>query len=264
MRRIWRICALGLTFSCGLPWVAAAVDDGPPPADPRPDVQAWARVLEKYAKDGGVDYAGLKKDRGDLDAYLASLTAANPVSWSQAEKTAFWINAYNAQVLYYILDRAPGLGSVQPGDEFFSKLTSEVAGQPRTLEEIETALRSQKDPRVHFALACPAASCPGLRPEPYRGEALDSQLASQTRDFLANPRKGLRYDPESNTLYLSPIFKQYAGDFTGGSSVLALFSFARSGLAEWVVNHVPEELARILREKEPEVQYLEYDGRVER
>jgi Protein of unknown function, DUF547 len=260
---MWRICALVITLSWGLPWAVAALDDGPP-ADPRPDAQAWARVLEKYAKDGGVDYAGLKKDRSDLDAYLASVAAASPASWSKAEKTAFWINAYNAQVLYYMIDRAPDVSSIQPGDEFFSKLTSEVAGQPRTLDEIETALRSQGDPRVLFALACPAASCPGLRPEPYRAEALDSQLASQTRDFLANPRKGLRYDPESNTLYLSPIFKQYAGDFTGGSSVLALFSFARSGLADWVVNHVPEELGKILREKEPEVKYLEFDGRVAR
>jgi hypothetical protein len=260
---MWRICALVITLSCGLPWAASALDDGPP-AEPRPDVQAWARVLEKYAKDGGVDYAGLKKDRSDLDAYLASVAAASPASWSKAEKTAFWINAYNAQVLYYMLDRAPGLESVQPGDEFFSKLTSEVAGQARTLDEIETALRSHGDPRVHFALACPAASCPDLRGEPYRAEALDSQLASQTREFLANPRKGLRYDPQSNTLHLSPIFKQYAGDFTGGSSVLALFSFARSGLADWVVNHVPEELGKILREKEPGVEYLEFDGRVAR
>lgn len=260
-----RICALVITLFCSLTWSAAALDlDAGPPADSLPNVQAWARVLEKYAKDGGVDYAGLRKDRADLDAYLASLAAANPASWSKAEKTAFWINAYNAQVLYYMLDRASGLEEVRPGNEFFSKLTSEVAGQARTLDGIETALRSQKDPRVHFALACPAASCPGLRAEPYRAEALDSQLASQTRDFLANPRKGLRYDPESNILYLSPIFKQYAGDFTGSSPVLALFSFARGGLADWVVNHVPAELGKILREREPEVKYLEFDGRVER
>lgn len=259
-----RISALAMTLFCSLPWTAAALDGAPPAPTSGPDVRAWARVLEKYAKDGGVDYAGLRKDRADLDAFLASVAAADPASWSPAEKAAFWINAYNAQVLYYRLDRAPDLESVQPGDPFFSKLTSEVAGQPRTLDEIETALRSRKDPRVHFALACPAASCPGLRPEPYRAEALDSQLTSQTRDFLANPRKGLRYDPQSNTLYLSPVFKQYAGDFTGSSSILALFSFARGGLADWVVNHVPAELAKILREKEPEVKYLEYDGRVER
>lgn len=259
-----RISALVITLVCSLPWAAAALDDAPPAPAPGPDVQAWARVLEKYAKDGGVDYAGLRKDRAGLDAFLASVAAATPAAWSPAEKTAFWINAYNAQVLYYRLDRAPDLESVQPGDPFFSKLTSEVAGQPRTLEEIETALRSQKDPRILFALACPAASCPGLRAEPYRAEALDGQLTSQTRDFLANPRKGLRYDPESNTLYLSRIFKQYAGDFTGGSSVVALLPFARGGLADWVVNHVPEELGKILREKEPAVEYLEFDERVER
>lgn len=258
-----RICALALTLFCALPWAAAALDAGPP-ADSRPNVQAWARVLEKYAKDGGVDYAGLRRDRADLEAYLASLAAATPASWSPAEKTAFWINAYNAQVLYYMVDRTPDLESVRPGDDFFTRLTSEVAGQPRTLDEIETALRNQGDPRVLFALTCPAASCPGLRPEPYRAEALDSQLASQTRDFLANPQKGLRYDPQTNTLHLSPIFKQYAGDFTGGSPVAALFTFARSGLVNWVVDHVPAELGKVLREREPGVEYLEFDGRVGR
>jgi hypothetical protein len=257
---MWKTLALALSLLfCGLPWAAAALD-APSPAEPRPDREAWARVLQKYEKEGGVDYAGLRKDRADLDAYLASLTEVSPADWSKAEKMAFWINAYNALALYHVLNLPAGLESVEQGDELFSKLTSQVAGQPRTLDEIETALRDQGDPRVHFALACPAASCPDLRGEPYRAEALDAQLASQTREFLANPRKGLRYDPEKNTLHLSPLFKQYAGDFTGGSPVVALFS--RGGLLEWVTGQVPRELGKILQEKEPAVEYLEYDGRL--
>lgn len=255
-----KTCALALTLlSCALPGAIAAMDAAPP-AEPRPDLQAWARVLEKYGKQGGFDYAALRKDRADLDAYLTSLAEVSPASWSKEEKMAFWINAYNALVPYHVLHLPADRETIERGDDLFTKLTSQVAGQRRTLDEIETALRDQGDPRVHFALACPVASCPGLRGEPYRAETLDAQLAAQTRDFLANPKKGLRYDPEENILHLSPIFKQYAGDFTGGSPVLALF--ARGGLVEWVLAYVPEELGKTLREKEPAVEYLEYDGRL--
>lgn len=255
-----RVLVLVITLLfCGLSW-AVADWDAPPAAEPRPDVQSWARVLQKYGKEGGVDYASLRKDRADLDAYLTSLAEVSPGSWSRAEKMAFWINAYNAMALYHVLELPAGVETIERGHDLFSKLTSRVAGQPRTLDEIETALRDQGEPRIHFALACPVASCPDLRGEPYRAEALDVQLASQTREFLANPRKGLRYDPEKNTLYLSPVFQQYAGDFTGGSPVMALFS--RGGIMEWVAGQVPEELGKRLREKEPAVEYMEYDGRL--
>ena len=59
-------------------------------------------------------------------------------------------------------------------------------------------------------------------------------------------------------LHLSSIFKWYAGDFTGGSTVVAFF--ARGGVLDWVTQHLADRrLAAELRERRPSVKYLDYD-----
>lgn len=221
------------------------------------DSAAWERVLARHARGGGVDYAALAGDRDDLDRYLDSLREARPQGWSRQEQIAFWVNAYNAVVLHHVLERYPGLASVQDVDGFFDELTFPVAGEERTLDEIETAARDLGDPRVHFVVVCASTSCPDLRAEPFTGDRLQAQLADETRRFLTDPDKGLRYDRQANTLWLSSIFKWYAGDFTGGSTVVAFF--ARGGVLEWVADHVREPLAETLRERQPTVRYLNYD-----
>ncbi len=216
---------------------------------------AWGRVLEEHHRDGGIDYAALKRDRGDLDRYLASLADAEPSKMKKDERLAFWINAYNAVVLHHVLERYPGIGSVEDVDGFFDTLTIRVAGEERTLDEIEKQGIAIGDPRIHFAVVCASTSCPDLRGEPFVASRLDRQLEEQTRRFLADESKGARL--EGGTLHLSSIFKWYAGDFTGGSTVVAFF--ARGGVLDWVVEHAPEGLAERIREVEPSVSYMDYD-----
>ncbi|MGH9379195.1 MAG: DUF547 domain-containing protein [Thermoanaerobaculia bacterium] len=218
---------------------------------------AWERLLTKYARGGGVDYAGVAADRVDLDAFLDSLAGARPGAWPRDEQLAFWINAYNAVVIGQLLERYPGIGSVQDVDGFFAELTFPVAGRQLTLDQIETAGRELGDPRVHFAVVCASTSCPDLRPEAYMADRVQAQLADQSRRFLSDPEKGLRLDAQANTLWLSSIFKWYAGDFTGGSTVVAFF--ARGDILGWVAEHVPAPLAKTLRERKPSVRYLDYD-----
>lgn len=220
------------------------------------DRAAWTRVLRDFGRDGGVDYAGLKARPVDLAAFLASLAAVEPEVLDTAEAMAFWSNAYNAVVVKHVLDRYPDIESVKAVAGFFDRLTFPVAGAERTLDEIETAGRDLGDPRIHFAVVCASTSCPDLLDEPFRGEAIDRQLAELTRRFLADPSKGMRYDAESETIWLSSIFKWYAGDFTGGSTVVAFF--ARGGVADWVRDQLPPELASEIAASS-KVRYLEYD-----
>ena len=123
-----------------------------------------------------------------------------------------------------------------------------------TLDEVEAAAR-EIDPRVHFAVVCASTSCPDLRGEPFVASKLDAQLEEQTKRFLADESKGARLD--GDTLHLSSIFKWYAGDFTGGSTVVAFF--ARGGVLSWVVEHAPKDLAAKIKEAEPSVSYMDYD-----
>ena len=90
---------------------------------------------------------------------------------------------------------------------------------------------------------------------PIRAERIDRQLSRLTRGFLADPSKGMRHDGDG-TLWLSSIFKWYAGDFTGGSTVVAFFS--RGGVAEWVRGQLPAEVAAEIGDSS-KVRYLDYD-----
>ncbi|MFQ5525370.1 MAG: DUF547 domain-containing protein [Thermoanaerobaculia bacterium] len=220
-----------------------------------PSDAPWARVLDGFWSDGGLDYAGLRASPDDLHGYLESLASARPAEAGQKERIAFWSNAYNAVTAGFVLERYPKIESVKAVDGFFDSLHFPVAGEELTLDEIETRARDEGDPRLHFAVVCASTSCPDLRSEPYRGSDLDRQLAEQTRGFLADPSKGLRFDGEE--LWLSSIFKWYAGDFTGGSTVVAFF--ARGKVVDWVLPHLPEALAGRIRAADPSVKYLDYD-----
>ncbi len=239
------------------PACRAASRHGAGPATERPATEAWGRVLQRYQHRGGLDYAALQADSGDLEIYLDSLGDVRPADWEESEQRAFWCNAYNAVVARFVLERYPEIPSVKDVDGFFDELRFAVGGEELTLDEIETRARDLGDPRVHFAVVCASTSCPDLRSEPYRAAELERQLEEDTRRFLADREKGLRYDDESNTLYLSSIFKWYAGDFTGGSTVVAFF--ARGRVVDWLMPHLPEELAATLKQRDPAVRYLDYD-----
>lgn len=218
---------------------------------------AWDRLLRAHGKQGGIDYAAVKADRSDLDTYLDYIRQTDPSSLSENDRLAFWINVYNAVTVDRVLERYPGIESVRDVDGFFKEDTFPVGGEPMTLDAIEGASR-EMDVRVHFAVVCASTSCPDLRPEAYVGARVDEQLREQTHAFLADTEKGLRYEEKGNDVHLSSIFKWYAGDFTGGSTIVAFF--ARGGVLDWVVEHVgDEQLAKTLEEKDPGVKYLDYD-----
>lgn len=218
---------------------------------------AWDRVVSRHVVRGGIDYAAVAADRADLDTFLACIHRIDPAKLPEPHRVAFLTNAYNALVVDAVLRRYPGLASVRDVDGFFDEETHPVGGRAMTLDEVE-ALAREIDPRVHFTVVCASTSCPDLLDEAYTGAAIERQLRRQTERFLADPSKGLRYDRAANELHLSSIFKWYAGDFTGGSTVVAFF--ARGGILDWVIEHLADRrLAAELREREPGVKYLDYD-----
>jgi hypothetical protein len=221
------------------------------------DTGLWGDLLAAHGRDGGLDYEGLAADSPRLDQYLQSVSAADSAAMERDRQLAFWINAYNAVVARFVLDRYPGISSVREVGDFFDGQTFVVAGRQMTLDEVESRARDLGDPRAHFAVVCASTSCPDLRAEAYSGERIEAQLEEQTRAFLADPEKGLRFDAGAGVLYLSSIFKWYAGDFTGGSTVVAFFS--RSKIIDWLLPHLPAELAAVIEKAEPSVRYLDYD-----
>jgi hypothetical protein len=215
------------------------------------DHEIWAELLGKYVKPGGVDYTGFKSEEGKLDQYLKVLEHTDLKTLSHNELFAFYINAYNAWTIKLILSAYPGVKSIKDLGNFFKspweKKFVHINGEVVTLDYIEHhILRPQfKDPRVHFAINCSAASCPPLRPEPYLGSTLDQQLDQSTRSFINNPNS---YRFEGDTLYVSRIFEWFSEDFNG--DVVGFYlKYAQDGLKE-----------KLAEKKDViQVKYLPYD-----
>ena len=191
---------------------------------------AFTKVLKAHLKDNKVDYAGLKKNSGELTAYLDTL-AAVPESafnkWDRDQQMAFLINLYNAATLKLIVDHYPlksikDIGNILKGP--WKQEVVRLFGKQETLDHVENDLlrAKYKDPRIHFAVNCASIGCPALRAEAFQAGKLDSQLEEQARKFLRDSSKN-RLDAKNKVLYLSPIFDWFEGDFTTKSGTVEKF-----------------------------------------
>ena len=185
---------------------------------------AWTELLQKWVRNDRVAYGALKKEAlAALEAYLETLSAAcaqDYIKWSREQRLAFWINAYNAFTVKLIVDHHP-IPSIRkigflPMAAFRRRFIPmpELKGGDISLNDIENdTLRADfSEPRIHFALVCASLGCPNLRREAFRASELDRQLNEQARLFLNDKGKN-RFEPERNTLYLSPIFLWFRADF---------------------------------------------------
>lgn len=189
-------------------------------------------VLNERVQDGRVDYAGLKNNRGGLDAWL-SWAAAVPErefdAWPREKRLAFLINVYNATTLRLIIDHYP-VASIRKIGAFWDPKAPwhepvvRLFGRTMTLDDLEQGIIRPKfkEPRVHFALVCAAKGCPPLRSEPYDGVRLSAQLNDQSRIFLSQKSKNAVHAADK-TVDLSPIFKWYMEDFGGTRAAVLTF-----------------------------------------
>lgn len=214
------------------------------------------KTLKTYVKDALVDYAAMKANRQDLDRYLGEVAAVPEPdfkTWTEKQRLAFLINAYNAFTLQLILDHYPvksikDIGGWLKGP--WDQPVVHLLGRTRTLNELEhKILRVQyNEPRIHFALVCAARGCPPLRSEAYVADRLDAQLDDQAKQFLATANKN-RVEAGEQVVYLSPLFKWYGVDFEkkSGSVLAALKPY-------W-----PKEAAAALTKGDFKVRYTDYD-----
>jgi hypothetical protein len=217
------------------------------------DVADYDRLLHTYVtEDGWVNYGGLAREREALNRFLDALGSVPPSSFKDDdERLAFWINAYNGFTLADALDMVYGkYQGVQKVEGFFNGRKHLVGGEHLTLDEIETRGRNLHDPRIHFAIVCASTSCPKLQRFAYKREILNSQLDQAARLFFGDRNRGLRFDSEKNELYVSPILKWYAGDFTGASGESVLNFISKYALAD---------VANRIKVSPPSLHYFEYD-----
>ena len=190
------------------------------PAPSAPPYDAWARVLQKYVDDEGrVNFAGLARDRADLDTVVAYVYAVGPNNRPElfptpAHVMAYHLNAYNALAMYKVID--VGIPETNAGFRkivFFALGKMQVGGEPISLYDYENkVIRPIGDPRIHMALNCMAVSCPRLPREPFLPATVNEQLERETKYFFDEPRNAT-VDTANKIVKTSEILKFFPEDF---------------------------------------------------
>lgn len=199
----------------------------------------WDKMLHSnvvWINDGsasGVRYHVFKRQTAQLNVYLYSLSRVSEKKfkkWTKSQQLAFLINAYNAFTVKLILSKYPNIRSIK---ELGSLIRNpwqieyfELLGKQRNLNYIEHGLIRRKglfdEPRIHVALVCGSIGCPALRNEAYIAEKLNEQLENSMVRFLSDKTRN-RYNPKTDTLEISEIFKWYEDDFINSYGSLEKF-----------------------------------------
>lgn len=223
------------------------------------DDSNFATVLTKFVVDGKVDYAALKRDRSDLDAYLEKVAGVSRPQFDGASadaQVAYLINAYNAYTLEAIIDNYPikggwfgGANSIKGIAGVWNRQKHRTALGKVTLDfiEHETLRKKYSMPGIHMGLVCASIGCPPLRAEPFRADQLQAQLEDQARVYLASP-SGVRVN--KGTVRVSMIFKWFGSDFEGVG-----------GWKKWVAARVPADRREVVSEalESDSFEWLKYD-----
>ena len=170
-----------------------------------------------------VDYKGIGNERPKLKSYLEMLESNPPQEgWTEDEKLAYWINAYNAYTIELILKNYPVKSIKDIGASIKIPFVNtpwdikfiNIGGEEYDLNNLEHGIirKEFEEPRIHFALVCAAVSCPKLQNRAYMPKKLEEQLTKAATEFLADPTKN--EIKNQNKAVLSKLFNWYEGDFT--------------------------------------------------
>jgi hypothetical protein len=263
-----------LSMSCGLPalenqlqqpassLIVSSIKAGKPFS-----YEDYAKTLATHVDDNGlVNYTALQQDRAALDRFNATVAAVPAdvyAGWSEPEKLAFLMNAYNAFTLQAIIDQKPLKSSIRDITGVWDITKFDIAGEQKTLNNIEhdTIRKDFSEPRIHAALVCAAISCPILRNEPYTGEKVEEQLEEQVQTWLARPESGFKIDRQNKQVFLSKIFDWYGDDWKPSYAAADKFSGSdkERAVLNFISNYVSPEDKAYLEQGDYEVQYLGYD-----
>lgn len=238
----------------------------------------YGTVLSKHVDENGmVDYRALQQNRSTLDQYVKRLAEVDSDAfqrWSEADRLAFWINAYNALTLKLIIDHYPIQSSFFASLRFpknsirqisgaWDSIQFTVMGRSMTLDHIEHEIIRKEfhEPRIHFALVCAAKGCPPLRSEPYEGSRLHEQLDDQIRAVLANSDK-FKIDSSSKRVHLTKILDWFGDDFVGsatGSDRFSSYSKSNGAVLNFLYPYLSESEQAFLNTESFRIVFLEYD-----
>ncbi len=241
-----------------------------------------ADILKTFVDDKGmVDYKTLRRKRLSLKAVLEefnNLESNVYNSWPKEDKIAFWLNAYNIQMLKIITDNYPikssrylrilpswGPKSILHIKGIWTNYKFLVMDEEFTLSEIDKRFFRKEfdDPRIFFAISSASLSSPPLRNEPYYGHKLNAQLDDQVKRFLPSP-PGFRIDKEKQRVYLSSLFQSssYGKEFINKFAIDKKFKDqepATRAVLNFISNYISVYKVSFLETGNYSVKFMKYD-----
>jgi len=239
-----------------------------------------ADILNSFVdRNGLVDYTLLRRKRLELRKLLNEFDDLDPYeynSWPKPDKIAFWINAYNIQMLNIIIENYPiqasrflsliyGPYSIRHIKGIWTDYKFMVMDEEFTLREIQQRFFHKQfdEPRVFLALTNASPSSPILRNEPYYGHKLEEQLADQTKRFLSSPQ-GFKIDRKNQIVYLSAIFQPswYGKEFISKFATDKKFKDqdpATRAVLNFITNYISDWDVSFLEVGNYTVKYIKYD-----
>jgi len=255
----------------------------PPKVEPPPTVSfhdKCAAILNNFVDDKGmVDYKTLKRKKLELKQLLDEFDNLDPNeynSWPREDKIAFWLNAYNIQMLSIIIDNYPiestrihrlfwPPNSIRHIPGIWDKYKFLVMDEEFTLREIDQRLFCKEfdEPRIFLAISHASISSPPLRNEPYYGHKLYEQLDDQAKKFLSSPL-AFRIDRDRQTVYLSAVLQPtwHGREFIGKYGTDKKFKdqqLAVRAVLNFVTRYIPEQDVSFLEVGNYTVKFLKYD-----
>ena len=183
---------------------------------------AWKNFLKQYAITKNdqvfIEYAKVSnQSKQALRNEINHLSEIPIGQYNRNTQLAYWINLYNMETVYLVLQHYPVSSITKIKSSFFGfgpwdKKVLKVDGIQLTLNDIEHRIIRPiwNDPRIHAAVNCASISCPNLLTIPYDAKNIYKQLNEAFSDFV-NSSKGVEI--KGNTLELSKIFEWYGVDF---------------------------------------------------
>jgi len=241
-----------------------------------------ADILKTFVDDKGmVDYKTLRRKRLNLKTLLDEFDKLDPNvynSWPKEDKIAFWLNAYNIQMLKIITDNYPikssrilrlypgwGPNSILHIKGIWTNYKFLVMDEEFTLSEIDKRFFRKEfdDPRIFFAISRASLSSPPLRNEPYYGHKLNEQLDDQARRFLSGPL-AFRTDKEKQRVYLSSLFQlsSYGREFISKFAIDKKFKNQEPttrAVLNFITNYVSRDKVSFLEVGKYSVKFMKYD-----
>ena len=243
--------------------------------------KAYNKLLSENVKDARVNYKGFINSKAEFETFLKTLGDVEEgyfETWTEKEKLAFWINAYNAFTIKAIIDHYPITRSFSlvgifyaPSDSIlqikgvWTKLKFRAVGRMVTLDEIEHQILRKKfnEPRIHMAIVCASISCPDLSNEAYVPARLEEQLAQASITFVNNPEKGVFVNENNRRVKLSKIFKWFGEDFIpnyGNEKLFNNYSLKENAVLNFADDYLESEQTKdFLMSNKLKIGYLKYD-----